>query len=200
MQTLAEMKQAMVNTIRRYNGMGWSPATSTNYSFKDESGQIWVTRSGIDKAEITVDDFMTVDENGNATGEFVKVRPSAETGIHCTLYRLFPAIKVVLHSHGVYPLLAAMKKECVYFEGFEVQKGFEGVSTHEGKVGIPVFPNHQDMDFFDEILSQNKSQLSHHCFIIQKHGTYAWGKNLFEAKRHLETLDYLSRMVWEENK
>jgi len=200
MQTLAEMKQAMINTIRRYNGMGWSPATSTNYSFKDESGQIWVTRSGIDKAEITVDDFMTVDENGNATGEFVKVRPSAETGIHCTLYRLFPAINVVLHSHGVYPLLAAMKKECVDFEGFEVQKGFDGVSTHEGKVSIPVFPNHQDMDFFDEILLQNKSQLRHHCFIIQKHGTYAWGKNLFEARRHLETLDYLSRMVWEENR
>jgi methylthioribulose-1-phosphate dehydratase len=193
------LKHEMVETIRRYNAKGWSPATSTNYSFKDDNGFIWVTRSGIDKALVTVDDFISVDEIGQPTPEFMGVRPSAETGIHCTLYKLFPDIQVVLHSHGVFPLLMKANNGKVQFDGYEVQKGFDGVTTHEGTVSIPVFPNHQDMTFFDEMLHIRKTELQYHCFIIEKHGTYAWGKNLFEAKRHLETLDYLSMFEWKLN-
>jgi methylthioribulose-1-phosphate dehydratase len=196
MSNSLSLKQELVDTIRRYNAKGWSPATSTNYSFKDEQGNIWVTRSGIDKALVTVGDFITVNEYGQPTADFQGVRPSAETGIHCTLYSLFPEIQVILHSHGMFPLLLASGQNEVQFEAYEVQKGFEGVSTHEGLVSIPVFPNHQDMAFFDEMLRLKKSALKHHCFIIEKHGTYAWGKDLFEAKRHLETLDYLSMFDW----
>ncbi|MFY7944014.1 MAG: class II aldolase/adducin family protein, partial [Crocinitomicaceae bacterium] len=49
----------------------------------------------------------------------------------------------------------------------------------------------QDMSFFEKELIYRKALLENHCFIIRKHGTYAWGSSLFEAKRHLETLDYL---------
>ena len=44
--------------IRNYNAKGWSPATSTNYSFKDEYNQICVSRSGVDKSQFTSNDFI----------------------------------------------------------------------------------------------------------------------------------------------
>ena len=78
----------------------------------------------------------------------------------------------------------------------EILKGFAGVLTHESKVCIPVFENSQDMSHFAELIRDNAHMLKQHCFVIKGHGTYAWGKNLFEAKRHMETLDYLCEVEW----
>jgi methylthioribulose-1-phosphate dehydratase len=186
------LKEEMASTIRELNLKGWSPATSTNYSFRTDDGQIWVSRSGVDKSKFLASDFITVDKNGRANGEFVGSKPSAETLIHCVIYELFPETKVVLHSHGVYPiLLSANAQAHVSFEGYEVQKGFAGQTTHDSKVDIPVFDNTQDMNEFAETLRSNSHRLDYHSFIMRKHGTYAWGTSLFDAKRHLETLDYL---------
>jgi methylthioribulose-1-phosphate dehydratase len=194
------MKSELVNTIRFYNQKGWSPATSTNYSFRDEQ-DIWVTRSGIDKSEITEDDFILVNEKSIPLGKYSGIKPSAETQIHCDIYKLFPDTKVILHSHGKYPVLCSLKNNVfIEFEGFEVQKGFKGQITHDQKVKIPIFANSQEMSFFTEELSRRIDELENSCFIIQQHGTYAWGETLFEAKRHLETLDYLCECWWEMNK
>ena len=192
-----QIKEEIAQTIRQYNAKGWSPATSTNYSFKDENDLIWVSRSGIDKSQFHADDFMTVDQEGRAIGEYEGIRPSAETLIHCVLYELFPETRVILHSHSVYPvLISAIREESITFQGYEVQKGFDGVTTHESTVVIPVFDNTQDMNAFSEVLRSAKQRMDQPAFIMRKHGTYAWGKNLFEAKRHLETLEYLCQCEW----
>ena len=184
--------EELAKVIRDYNLKGWSPATSTNYSFKDELNQIWVSRSGVDKSEFKSDDFIKIDSRGEAIEEYLNIKPSAETLIHCFIYKMFPETKVILHSHGVNPvLISSIEKSEVSFEGFEIQKGFEGQKTHLNRITIPIFENSQEMTFFEKELVYKQSQLSNHCFIIRKHGTYAWGKTLFEAKRHLETLDYL---------
>ena len=194
------MKEQLVETIRLYNQKGWSPATSTNYSYREDD-QIWVTRSGVDKAQITLVDFITVNQNAKSIDEFIGIKPSAETQIHCDIYSLFPDVTVILHGHGKYPVLASSRFEhSIEFEGFEIQKGFIGQTTHESKVRIPIFDNNQDMRFFSEQLELPKDELVNACFVIRKHGTYAWGKNLVEAKRHLETLDYLCECWWEENR
>ncbi len=185
-------KEELAQTIRTLHLKGWSPATSTNYSFREDEGQIWVSRSGVDKSNFLSTDFITVDQDGNATGGYVGVKPSAETLIHCVIYALFPETKVILHSHGVYPIVAtATSDSAIAFEGYEVQKGFAGQTTHEGRVEIPVFENTQDMIEFADTLRKNASRFDCHSFIMRKHGTYVWGTSLLEAKRHLETLDYL---------
>jgi methylthioribulose-1-phosphate dehydratase len=194
------MKEQLVETIRLYNQKGWSPATSTNYSYREDD-QIWVTRSGVDKAQITQEDFIAVNQNAESIGEFIGIKPSAETQIHCDIYSLFPDATVILHSHGKYPVVASSRLvDSIEFEGFEIQKGFIGQTTHESKVRIPILDNNQDMRFFSEQLQLRKAELVNACFVIRNHGTYAWGKNLVEAKRHIETLDYLCECWWEENR
>lgn len=192
---MSSLKEQIAETIRSYHQRGWSPATSTNYSFLDETNTIWVSRSGVDKSQFSSEDFITVDNNGIATGEYAGIKPSAETLIHCVLYELFPETKVILHSHSVFPVLMSnMYQNEVPFEGYEVQKGFAGETTHEATVRIPVFDNTQDMVDFAQTLRSNQAIIKHHSFIMRKHGTYAWGTSLFEAKRHLETLEYLSEI------
>lgn len=189
---LNAQKLKLAELIRFYNSKGWSFATSTNYSFKDQENNIWVSRSGVDKSEFSENDFITVNQDATATGEFINVKPSAETLIHCELYKLFPETNVVLHSHSVYPVVVSRKTvRHLELTGYELQKGFQGCNTHEDQISIPVFENSQDMNEFVNWMKARKSELIYHCLVIRGHGTYAWGKNLFEAKRHLESLEYL---------
>ena len=190
--TSAPMKSNLTFSIRQLHDKGHSPGTSTNYSFKDPSNQIWVTRSGIDKSEIREEDFILLDNDGQVAEGYKEIKPSAEAEIHSVLYNLFPDVKVVLHSHSVFPiaLTSLVKGNHLTFNGYEMQKGLSGITTHEGFVEIPIFDNSQDMSFFKHELTYRKMELKRGVFMIRKHGFYAWGKNLFEAKRHLE---YLSK-------
>ena len=185
------MKVSLAETIRAYHQKGWSPATSTNYSFK-ENGQIWVSRSGVDKSTFCADDFISIDENGTVQAPFEGIKPSDETMIHVLIYRMFPDAQVILHSHSKNPVLISKKNDRFFTVGnYELQKGFAGVKTHDCHIEIPIFENAQDMSYFEQVITERHSEIQQHCFIIRQHGTYAWGENLFAAKRHLETLDYL---------
>lgn len=193
----SQLKIELAETIRHYNSKGWSPATSTNYSFKDEMGSIWVSKSGIDKAQFDASDFITITKDGIACGEFEELKPSAETLIHCAVYELFPETTVILHSHSVYPVLVSSQlADKLSVSGYEIQKGFEGQISHHNTLEIPIFANSQDIKTFAKTLINSKSKIQNHSFIMRKHGTYAWGRNLFEAKRHLESLEYLCQCEW----
>lgn len=199
MNDSASIKTALAATIRDWNAKGWSPATSTNYSFRVENSpnEIYVSRSGIDKSQFSENDFMLVDLSGKPLTGFENIRPSAETLIHCALYELFPETQCIVHSHSVYSVLhSAVEKEHVQISGYEVLKGFDGITTHETTVDCPIFDNSQDMIAFSDLLKAEKNRLKIPAFIMRKHGTYAWGKNLFEAKRHLETIEYLLECEW----
>lgn len=196
---MEHISQQLAETIRAYNAKGWSPATSTNYSYRDtaDSDIINVSRSGIDKSQFQAEDFMCVDFEGKPAFGFEKIKPSAETLIHCVLYHLFPETTVILHSHSVYSVLMSEQcKEEISFQGYEIQKGFGGQVTHDHTIHIPVLENSQDMHEFSGWMHERKDSFSNHAFVIRKHGAYAWGKNLFEAKRHLETLEYLLEVTW----
>lgn len=189
---LDAIKQEMADMVRSYHAKGWSAATSTNYSFKTEDGQIWVSRSGVDKSQFSATDFITVDEEGKSCDDYEGVRPSAETLIHCILYQLYPNLRYIVHAHGLHSVvLSSLLTDAITFEGYEIQKGFWGQTTHEATVSIPIFDNDQDMVRFAEVIKANTNKLDNGAFIMRKHGSYAWGTTLMEAKRHLETLEYL---------
>ena len=186
----------LADCIRVLHHQGHSPATSTNYSFKDDADRIWVSRSGIDKSRCSAEDFIHIDEQGKTLAPFEHMTPSAETGIHCAIYEMFPETRVILHSHDLYPVLFAHHKNNLHFEGFELQKGFPSVSTHHGEIQIPVFPNSQEMHDIKSHMESHKQALRYQVFMIEKHGFYTWGTSLFEAKRILESFSYLCKASW----
>ncbi len=193
------LSEKMAEIIRMYHQKGWSPATSTNYSFResDDSKTFFVSQSGIDKSEFKASDFMEVDLLGKPTSNYASMKPSAETLIHCKLYELFPDTQVILHSHSIYSVLQSMYNEqAVHLSGYEVLKGFDGITTHDITVNLPIFDNTQDMVAFSKNLEQQRNRLSVPAFIMRKHGTYAWGKTFLEAKRHLEVAEYLFEVEW----
>jgi len=199
MESINELKLKLAQVIRAYHQKGWSPATSTNYSFRanPKAQSLFVSRSGIDKSTFSENDFLELDFRANPLVENKEIRPSAESLIHCIIYQLFPKTTVILHSHSVYSVLNSQKyDQQIYFNGYEIQKGFKGQNTHLNQIAIPILDNSQDMIEFSELMSSREIEFDNHCFIIRNHGSYAWGENLFEAKRHLETLEYLLEVNW----
>ena len=196
METLEHTQRELAKLIRWINGKGWSPGTSTNYSFLHPAmdGRIVVSKSGKDKTYFSTEDFMVVDGDGNATPEFQGIKPSAETLIHCEIYQLFPDTRYILHTHSLAGTLLSDKKEwdgSITFSGYEVLKGLPGITTHESSVELPIFSNDQDMNRFRMVVREHAEKMTNSGFLMAKHGLYTWGNTLFDAKRHLEIYEFL---------
>jgi methylthioribulose-1-phosphate dehydratase len=76
---------AIVRAGRRMDARGWVPATAGNISVRLGPDRIAITRSGTHKGYLDDSSVMEVDLEGRA---ITPARPSAETGLHCQLYRL----------------------------------------------------------------------------------------------------------------
>ena len=71
-------------------------------------------------------------------------------------------------------------------------KGLAGVRTHEHREWLPIIGNSQDMHELSATIHATLTEHpSAHGVLIHKHGLYSWGKDLREARRHIEILEFL---------
>ncbi len=189
---LRHLAGELITNIRELGQAGWTPATSSNFSERLDANHIAITVSGRNKTRLTEDDLMVVDLDGKPVA--TDLRPSAETLLHTQLYRRFPEIGCVLHTHSRTQTVASRlfaPQGSVRFEGYELQKAFHGNTTHESAMDVPVFPNTQDMP---ELAARVDAALDAGPlwgYLIDGHGLYAWGRDMAEARRHLEAFEFL---------
>lgn len=175
----------------------WSPATSSNYSIRLNDHCCALTSSGKHKGELTADDILVVDLDGQPLPHpqhKVDCKPSAETLLHTQLYRRDPAIGAVLHTHSATAVVLSQlwPEDVLTLQGWELQKAFAGETSHEHPVAIPLFANDQNIDRLASAVEQRMAQQGQgHAYLIRGHGVYTWGKNISECFRHLEALEHL---------
>ena len=139
---------------------------------------------------------MEVDERGQVTRG--TGRPSAETAIHLAVVAARDA-RAVAHTHSLWSTLlsdAHAEAGGLAIEGYEMLKGLSGVETHEHREWLPIVENAQDWD--DRAPALRRLLETHpeaHAFLIRRHGLYTWGRDLAEAGRHLEVLEFLLEAV-----
>lgn len=179
---------------RFFAHQGWSPATSSNYSVKINDETLAISRSGIDKFIMSENDVIEVNLK---TGEPTKpnTRSSAETLIHTAIYRLKPTASAVLHTHSAHNTRLSLKfakQGELIFTGYELQKGLSGISDHSSQIRLPILNNAQDMVSFSKVVEKLLTEKNDiQGFLIEGHGLYTWGRSLNEAKRHIETFEFL---------
>ncbi len=189
---LHDLAQLLIGNVRELAQAGWTPATSSNFSHRLDDQHAAITVSGRDKGRLVEDDIMVVDFDGRPVGR--QLRPSAETLLHTQLYRRYPEIGCVLHTHSPVQTIASRLfagEGRIHLEGYELLKAFEGNTTHEMAIEVPVFANTQDMNV---LAAQVDALLDKQCmwgYLIDGHGLYAWGRNMAEARRHLEAFEFL---------
>lgn len=189
-----EQARDLAAAVRFLAERGWTPATSSNFSVRLShlEQRFAISRSGKDKYAFSEQDVMIIDAAGQAVAPR-DARPSAETLLHTLLYR-DAAIGSVLHTHSRASTLLTMRDQSseLVLEGFELLKGLHGVQTHEHREIVPIFDNDQDMTRLAALVGAYWDQHPDiHGFLIRGHGLYTWGRTLAEARRHVETFEFL---------
>jgi methylthioribulose-1-phosphate dehydratase len=189
---LSQLKQDVISIGQWVDSHNWCPATSGNLSARIDKARILITVSGHAKGELTDQDLMEVDADGNPYNSDKK--PSAETLLHALIYGHVPQANYIIHTHSVYGTVfsRAIWNGDIRFNNYEMQKAFQGVSSHEQEVSVPVYGNSQDMVALAKEVDQHlAAKPICPAFILAGHGIYTWGSTVNEAKRHSEAMEYL---------
>lgn len=203
MITLEQKQQAFAELAEiksTFAARGWFMATGGNLSvrigdYAPDQFTFAITASGKDKAVNTPEDYLIVDQDGKPT-EPTNLKPSAETSIHCEIYRLTGA-KAIFHVHTVYNNLASAiysERGSIPVKAVELIKALN-IWEQDAEIEIPILPNYADVP---KIVPLIESRIVPRIpgIVLDKHGIYAWGDSVFAAKRHLEAFEYLFEYVY----
>jgi methylthioribulose-1-phosphate dehydratase len=173
--------------------------TSGNLSavVQREPLRLAITASGLDKGELKPEQVILIDEEARLVSEYAG-KPSDESLLHICIARERGA-GAVLHTHSIWNTILSdlhADEGGVRIEGYEMLKGLAGVNTHEHSEWLPIVDNSQDMPALAETVSKTlREHKSAHGFLIRRHGLYAWGDNLAQAKRHVEIFEFLLETI-----
>lgn len=162
-----------------------------------EKGIIAIKPSGVEYDDMQADDIVIVDL---ATGEVLdgKLKPSSDTPTHLELYRQFPNIGGIVHTHSRWATIFAQAKHPIkaygtthadYFYGAipctrllseaEIKGEYE---INTGKVIVETFKN-MDPDFVPGV-------------VVASHGPFAWGKSALDAVHNAVVMEEVAMMSW----
>ncbi|MFB5759190.1 methylthioribulose 1-phosphate dehydratase [Paenibacillus medicaginis] len=193
LEELADVKEL-------FAARNWFPGTSGNLSMRvgemdGERFHFAITASGKDKSKRTAEDFLIVDQAGRPA-ETTNLKPSAETLIHCEIYRL-TGCGAVFHVHTVFNNLISEyygEQGAVPLQGIELIKAFN-IWEENAAIAVPVLPNYADISAIAKLVPGVLNEQVP-GILLRNHGIYAWGRDAFEAKKHLEAFEFLFESVY----
>lgn len=163
-----------------------------------ESGLVVIKPSGVEYDKLTVNDLVVVDLDGNVVEG--KLKPSSDTKTHTVLYKNFPDIGGVVHTHSTWatswaqstkdlPALGTTHADTFYgavpctrnLTAEEVNRDYE---LETGNVIVETFKK-RGIDP-DEVPAG----------LVYSHGPFSWGKNAMKALENAVVLEETCRMAF----
>lgn len=179
----------------RLSALGFMACTAGNVSVLLEGNPLVVgmSPSGVDKGQLKAGDFIRIGDDAKPLPPDAR-KPSDEALLHLRLYQSV-GCQAVCHGHLPYAVALSLDAgPTVAFRGIEMQKAFAGTSTHACERLLPVIDNSQDMEELARwALAAHNPQVP--AVLVRGHGVYAWGASPREAGRHLETVEWLCRLL-----
>ena len=159
---------------------------------------ISIKPSGVDYNDMTADDMVVVDVDGNIIQGDLK--PSSDLDTHLELYRNFKDIGGVVHTHSNWattwaqigkgiPVLGTTHADYYYGEipctrkmtSEEIANDYE---LHTGKVIVETF--------YEQQINPNEVP----GVLVKSHGPFVWGKDAVQAVHNAVVLEEVSKMAW----
>ena len=184
---------------REFYRRGWALGTSGNFSvlLARKPLRLCITPAGNDSGTFDSTNFLEIDEDAEILQGFG--RPSEETLLHLSIYRLRPKARCILYSHSVWGTILADRLYAdggIKLSGYEVLKGLSGVTSHEHIETIPIIENSQDhiaqSHVIENVLHDGGDI---HAIFIRKHGLFTWGETVEETLRHVEIFEHLFEVL-----
>ncbi|CAM9607808.1 unnamed protein product [Chrysoparadoxa australica] len=192
----SETATLVVDLCKSFYHLGWVTGTGGSITVKDkESGNIWMTPSGVQKERISPSDLFLLDGTCDLIKGPENLKLTACAPLFQHAYRLRQA-GAVIHSHGINCVLACLISEKRGLSEFRIQhqemiKGVTGHGYHDELI-IPIIENTaRESDLADSMGAAMKAYPHSQAVLVKRHGIYIWGKDWQQAKTQSECIHYL---------
>jgi len=163
-----------------------------------EKGLVVIKPSGVSYSEMKPEDMVVLDLDGNIVEG--NLRPSSDTPTHLALYREFPELGGVTHTHSRWATTMAQSgldipalgtTHADYFYGpvpcarclspEEIDEDYEG---NTGKLIIETFK------------TRGIKPMDVPAVLLKSHGPFTWGKNPYKSLENAIVLEEVAFMAW----
>lgn len=165
-----------------------------------EKGLVVIKPSGVEYDEMKAEDMVVVDL---MTGETVEgsLNPSSDTPTHLELYKAFPQLGGIVHTHSRWATTLAQAGLGVPALGTTHADYFYGEIPCTRKMTpeeIAGAPGHYEKETGTVIIEafEGKNAADIPAALVHSHGPFAWGKNPMEAVHNAVVLEEVSFMAW----
>ena len=196
---LEQLKQAVFEANLELVSAGLVLYTWGNVSGIDEkSGLVVIKPSGVAYDTMKPEDMVVVDLDGNRVeGE---LNPSSDTPTHVELYKAFPGIKAVVHTHSKWATSFAQARIDIPCLGTTHADNFYGDipctrpmteaemnSDYEKETGTVI------IETFNK---RNINPLQVNAVIVANHGPFSWGTSAMKAVENAAVMEYAAEMAY----
>lgn len=194
----AETRRLLVGLLRQYYDRGWISGTGGGICGPAEDGGLLVAPTGVHKELVEPDELFTIDpadERVLRAPDKPGLRPS-ECGPIFTLIARERGARSVVHTHALSAVLfgdLAEGGDLVTVRRLEMLKGIRGFANTE-EHEVPVIRNTpREIELVANVARAlaDPRFVRAYAIVVEDHGCYVWGADVWEAKRHTETYHYL---------
>ena len=196
---LNRLRKEVCEANKRLFKEGLVSLTWGNVSAFDSSKQLIIIKpSGVDYKQITPKDMVVVDLKGNIVKG--KLNPSCDTPIHIELYKRFPQITSITHTHSTYATAFAQAGLDIPVLG----------TTHSDYVNGPILCTRQISDeetqknyesntakvITETILSSPNYINESIGILLRSHGVFSWGSNPNTSVDNAAVIEQIAKMAY----
>ena len=198
---LESLRQQVLRANQEIARRGLAPHTFGNASGVDRSGSeplVVIKPSGVDYSALTAADLVVTDLDGKIVEG--SLRPSSDLDTHTLLYREFPQIGGIVHTHSEFATAWAQASRPIpclgtthadYFHGpvpvteaLTAEEAASGYVRNTGAVIVRCFR------------SGNLDPMVVPGVLVSGHAPFAWGRDAAEAVEHADVLEYIARLAF----
>jgi L-ribulose-5-phosphate 4-epimerase len=198
---LESLRQEVLKANQEIARRGLAPHTFGNASGVDRSGSeplVVIKPSGVDYATMKPEDLIVTNLNSKIIEG--KLNPSSDLDTHTLLYREFPQIGGVVHTHSEFatswaqagrPIPCLGTTHADYFHGpvpvtepLTANEVEEAYVRNTGAVIVRRF-RAEDLD-----------PLAVPGVLVAGHAPFTWGKTAMAAVEHADVLEYIARLAF----
>jgi L-ribulose-5-phosphate 4-epimerase len=198
---LASLRQQVLRANQEIARRGLAPHTFGNASGIDRAGAeplVVIKPSGVDYASLTPGDMVVT----NLDGKIIEgsLRPSSDLDTHTYLYREFPQIGGIVHTHSEFatawaqacrPIPCLGTTHADYFHGpvpvtepLTSEEVAQGYVRNTGAIIVRRFK------------AESLDPLAVPGVLVAGHAPFAWGRSPAEAVEHADVLEYIARLAF----
>lgn len=197
MPILYTLKNEVLEANKELERSGLVTFTWGNVSGIDrDEGIVVIKPSGIPYSDLKVDQMVVMDLDGNILeGE---LRPSSDTATHLVLYKNFPDIGGVCHTHSLWATSFAQAKRGIPVLGTTHADNFRGeipcsrpykdeeiLGEYEARTGDLIVETFRD---------KNPNEIP--GVLVAAHGPFTWGKNATEAVTNARVMEFVAEAAY----